>query len=246
VNDAALRELAPSGTLRVGIAISPAASPFFAVRDAATGKPRGVTVALAGELAASTDLPLRLIEYPNSGEITDRADDGEWDVTFMPADVERAKRVAFSPPYALVESTYLVAAGCSARTIEEVDRLGLRIVAIANTATGRSAARTLKHATLVFAAKVDEAAEMLRAGEADALALSRDALAVLAARLPGARVLDGRFHAAGVAGAVPLGRPAALAILSAFIERAKASGSVQRALDSAGLRYAVVAPPGTS
>jgi polar amino acid transport system substrate-binding protein len=245
VNKEALRELAPTGTLRVAIAISPAASPFFATREQASGAPRGVTVTLAKELAALVGLPLRLIEYPNSGEITENADNGEWDVTFMPADEERAKRVAFTPPYALVESTYLVAPDCPARTVEEVDRSELRVVAIANTATGRSAARTLKRASLVYAAMVDEAAEMLRTHEVDALALSRDALAVLAARQPGTRMVEGRFHAAGVAGAVPRNRPAALALLSGFVEQAKASGSVQRALDSAGLKYAVVAAPAT-
>ena len=241
--DAALRELAPSGTLRVAIALSPAASPFFAVRDVDTGKPRGVTITLANGLAGETGLPLRLVEYRNSGEITDRADSDEWDATFMPADAERAKRVAFTPPYALVESTYLIGPTCSAGSIEDVDRPELRVIAISDTATGRSAARTLKNATLVYAATVNEAAESLGAGKVDALALSRDALATLAPRFPGARILDGRFHAAGVAGAVPRNRPAALGFLSAFIERAKASGNVKRALDSAGLKHATVAPP---
>jgi polar amino acid transport system substrate-binding protein len=241
--DAALRELAPSGTLRVAIALSPAASPFFAVRDADTGQPRGVTVTLANGLAGETGLPLRLVEYRNSGEITDRADNDEWDATFMPADAERAKRVAFTPPYALVESTYLIGPACSAGSIEDVDRPDLRVIAISDTATGRSAARTLKYATLVYAATVKEAAESLGAGKVDALALSRDALATLAPRLPGARILDGRFHAAGVAGAVPRNRPAALGFLTAFIEHAKASGGVNRALDLAGLKHATVAPP---
>jgi polar amino acid transport system substrate-binding protein len=161
----------------------------------------------------------------------------------MPADAERAKRVAFTPPYALVESTYLIGSSCSAGSIADVDRPDVRVVAISDTATGRSAARTLKSATLVYAATVNEAAESLSVGKADALALSRDALATLAPRFPGARILEGHFHAAGVAGAVPRNRPAALGFLSDFIERAKASGSVQRALDMAGLKYATVAPP---
>jgi hypothetical protein len=36
----------------------------------------------------------------------------------------------------------------------------------------------------------------------------------------------------------------ALELVSDFIEKAKASGSVRQALDAAGLKYAVVAPPG--
>jgi polar amino acid transport system substrate-binding protein len=242
--EAALLELAPVGDLRVAIALSPAASPFFAVRDPGTGEPHGVTISLARDLAAETGLPLRLVQYRNSGEITDMADASEWDATFMPADAERAKRVAFTPPYALVESTYLIGPNCSARNIADVDRPDVRVVAISDTATGRSAARTLRNATLVYAATVNEAAESLGTGKVDALALSRDALATLAPRFPGARILDGHFHAAGVAGAVPRNRRAALEFLTDFIERAKASGRVKRALDLAGLRYAVVAPPG--
>jgi polar amino acid transport system substrate-binding protein len=242
----ALREIAPSGPLRTAIALSPATSPFFATVDAASGEPRGVTISLAKELAASLGLKLEFVIYPNSGQITDRANDSEWDVTFMPADAERAKRVAFGPPYALVESTYLVAAGTKARDMAELDTAKTRVIVIANTATGRSAARTLKTAALIESSSVEDAFEMLRSGRGDAIGLSRDALATLALKLPDARLLEGRFHAAGVAVAVPMGRPAALSLVSDFIETAKASGSVRRALDAAGLKYAVVAPPGAA
>jgi polar amino acid transport system substrate-binding protein len=243
IREDALRELAPTGTLRVAISISPAASPFFATRDPATGEPRGVTVTLGTEFAGSLGVAMRLALYPNSSAITDLADAGEWDVTFMPADAERAKKVAFSPPYVIVEGTFLVPAGSTIADLTSVDRPGTRVAAIPKTATARSAERFLKHARLVFANTVDEAAEMLRAGQAEAVALSRDSLSGLANGLPGSRLLEGHFHSAGVAGAVPLGRPHALKLLSAFVERAKASGTVRRALDTAGLKYAVVAPP---
>lgn len=97
---------------------------------------------------------------------------------------------------------------------------------------------------MIAARSVDEAVEMIRAGQADALALSRDSLRGLVARLSGARILDGHFHAAGTAIAVAKNRPAALAFVSAFIEDAKASGLVRRALDEVGLKEATVAPPG--
>src|SRR4051812_34968204 len=38
---ATLKELAPTGTLRVGVAVGPAASPLWATKDPSTGKPRG-------------------------------------------------------------------------------------------------------------------------------------------------------------------------------------------------------------
>jgi polar amino acid transport system substrate-binding protein len=241
--DEALRELAPAGVLRIAIALSPAPSPFFATADPASGEPRGVTVTLAEGLARATGLRLQLVRYPNSGEITGRADTGEWNATFMPADAARAKRVDFAPPYALVESTYLVAPDSPVSSIAEVDHESMRVVVIADTATGRSAAASLKRATLLQASTVEEAFDWLRAGKVGAIGLSRDALATLATRLPGSKMLAGNFHAAGVAAAVPKNRPKALAIVSTFTEHAIRSGEVRRALDAAGLKYATVAPP---
>ncbi len=238
----ALKELAPTGKLRVGIAVAPAVSAFFAMKDPASGRPRGVTVDLGAELAQTLGVPLELIAYPNSGELTDAATRGAWDVAFMPVDRDREKVVDFGPAYSLFESTYLVPSGSAIRSIGEVDRPGVRVVAIENTTTARSASRSLKNATLLRFRTVEELHEMVRAGNADAVALSRESLQGLAARLPGARILPGSFHSSGVAVAVPKNRPAALAYVSDFIETAKASGSVQRALDTAGLKGANVAP----
>ena len=63
------RDIAPTGTLRVAIAVGPAASTFWATRDPASGEARGVTVELAKAAAAKLHVPLRLVEYQNSGEI---------------------------------------------------------------------------------------------------------------------------------------------------------------------------------
>jgi polar amino acid transport system substrate-binding protein len=49
-----------------------------------------------------------------------------------------------------------------------------------------------------------------------------------------------------VAVAVPRNKPAALAYASAFVEEAKASGSVRRALDNIGLKTSVVPPTGVT
>ena len=90
---------------------------------------------------------------------------------------------------------------------------------------------------------MDEVQKTVRAGEVDAVAMSRASLQALIPSLPGARVLAGHFHATANSIAVPKGRPAALEYASRFIEAAKASGSVRRAFDAIGLTDAVVAPP---
>ena len=46
---ASTKDVAPNGELRVAIGVGPAASPFWATRDDATGSARGVTVELLGQ-----------------------------------------------------------------------------------------------------------------------------------------------------------------------------------------------------
>ena len=76
------------------------------------------------------------------------------------------------------------------------------------------------------------------------LAAPRPALLPLSSRLSGSRVLADRFHAAFGAMAVPKGQTARLAYIAEFVEEAKASGLVQRAIEGANVRGVQVAPPG--
>ena len=242
--DQARRELAPTGKIRVGIAVSPSASAIFAIRDADTGSLRGVTLDLGNALAAQLGVPAQFIEYASSGAITAAASRGEWDVTFMPVDEERKKSVDFGSPYHLLQSTYLVAAGSEIGAVEEANRAQVRIVGIEGTATLRASIRASPKAQHTPVKAPAEAIEMMRSGRSDALAMGRESLAGLQARLPGSRVLDGGFLNSTTAVAVPKNRPAALAYVSEFIEKAKASGLVRRSLDAVGLKSSVVAPAG--
>jgi len=240
--DSVRAELAPQGVLRVAVAVAPAASTFFSTRDPTTGELIGAGVFLGAELAEELCVQVEYVVFPNSGELTDAGARGEWDVTFMPVDDERSLVVDFGPAYNLFESTYLVAPGSSIPSIDQVDREGVRVGAIANTTTGRSAERQLRAASIHFFRTVDELTEAIRAGEMDAAALGQASLQQLAADLPGSRILEGSFHATANAVAVPKGRPLAAAYVADFIEAAKASGSVRRAFDRAGLPEARVAP----
>jgi polar amino acid transport system substrate-binding protein len=235
-----ISELAPTGTLRAGVVTAPAASAFFAIRDN-QGAVHGVTVALLRSLADQLKLPLELQVYDNSGQVTEAVANGACDVAFMPHDAERAKKVDFGPPYFIIESTYLVPAGSGVQSIEEVNRPGVRIVAIAGTTTGRSARRTAPAAEHIEVPTVDKMTEMARNGEGDAFALTHDSLAGLMPKVPGGRILPGNFQQTGIAIAVPKGRAAALKAASAWLAEAKRSGVVRRAFDAAGFKNAEVA-----
>ena len=241
--DEASRDVAPAGVLRVAIAVGPAASTFWATRDPASGQARGVTVELAKAAAAKLHVPLRLVEYQNSGEIAAAAAKDAWDITFMPADAEREKFVDQGPPYVVYESTYLVRAGSDIKTIADVDRAGIRVGAIDGTATSRTVARSLKRAGLTTFPRPEAAAELVGKGELDALAMGTDALIDLAKGLPGARVLDEPVQSTGVVVAVPKNRAAAREWAARFVEEVKTDGTVRRAFDSAGFVTVAVAPP---
>jgi polar amino acid transport system substrate-binding protein len=233
------KELMPTGKLRVAIAIAPVGSAFWATRDPLSGSPRGVTPDLAEELAKDLGVQLELVVLANSGEI---AMSKTWDVTFLPVDAEREKLVSFGPAYHMFESTYLVTSKSNIVNIAQVDRLGVRVVGIANTTTARSADKSLSQTSVIPVQTVEQIEAMLRSGEADAAALGRDSLMSLSKRLPGTRILDGSFQRTGVAVAVPKNRPAALKRVSEFIESAKSSGLIQRILERAGITANVPAP----
>jgi polar amino acid transport system substrate-binding protein len=235
-----LKQLAPTGQLRGGVVAAPAGSAFFAIKD--KGEVKGVTVDLIRGFATALKLPLALQVFDNSGQVTDAVAKGDCDIAFMPQDAERAKKVDFGPAYYFIESTYLVPAGSTIKSIDEVNRQGRHIVAISNTTTARSARRTAPNATVEEVPSVDQMTEMARQGQGDAFALSHDSFAGLLPKLPGARVLPGNFQQTGIAVAVPKGRPVALQIATELIEVAKASGLVRRALDAAGFPDAAVAP----
>ncbi|MGA8422170.1 MAG: transporter substrate-binding domain-containing protein [Pseudolabrys sp.] len=172
-----------------------------------------------------------------SGEIQNSADADRWDVTFMPVDEERKKFVDFGNAYHLLQSTYLVAPGAKPAKIEDVNESGVRVGGVANTATLRAAQRTAPKATFVTVPGVDVAVAAIKAGEIDCIALSRESLSGLTAKITGSRVLS-------TAVAVPKGKMEALAYVSQFIEDAKASGLVRKAFDDMDLKNSQVAPAG--
>jgi polar amino acid transport system substrate-binding protein len=236
-----VQELIPTGKLRFGVVFAPKMSALFVIKDE-TGQPRGITVDLGKDLANKLGVPVEFMVAPNTGLLTDAVASAQIDAAFMPVDDERRKRLDFGPAYCLVESTYMVTASSGIKTLAEVDRPGVRVVGIANTTTIRAAGRSLKNTAPVAASSIDDALALLRAGQADAFALGRDSLPDFVAEFPGSRIVDGGFQQTGVAIAVPKSRPQALAYVTAFMNEAKTSGAVRRAMDRAGMKGLAVAP----
>ncbi|MCF8476650.1 MAG: hypothetical protein K9G60_06445 [Pseudolabrys sp.] len=81
-------------------------------------------------------------------------------------------------------------------------------------------------------------------GKIEAIALSRESLSGLAAKVPGSRILDDAFLNSTTSVCIPKGKPAAPGFVTDFIEDAKASGLVRQAFDEMGLNSSIVAPAG--
>ena len=239
---AVLKQLAPAGALRVAIAVSPSPSAQFAIRDGDNF--RGVAVTLGRALAEKLGVPAQILPHQASGEIQNSAADDKWDVAFLPVDEERKKFVDFGNAYHLLQSTFLVTPGSPMRSVKDANASGIAIGGVANTATFRAATKATPAATHVEFAKVDLAVAAMQEGRIQAIALSRESLSGLVGKLPGSRILDDAFLNSSTAVCVPKGRPAGLAYVSEFIEEAKASGLVRRALDEMGLTSSQVAPAG--
>ena len=233
--------LAPTGVLRLGLVEAPTAGLVFVSRGA-DGTPEGVTADLGRNLADSFGLPLVILPFPNSGAAANSLQVGAIDAGFMPVDETRRAFLDFGPATYDLESTYLVGGATGITDVAEVDRPGLRVVAIDGTTTIRACARTLTHTQPVALATVAEAVARMQAGEADALALSRDTLQPILASVPGSRIVTGGFQQTQVAVAVPKGRPLALAAVTERLEDAKASGLVQRIFAARGFGDHPVAP----
>jgi polar amino acid transport system substrate-binding protein len=233
--DALKDQMAPTGKLRVAIGISPAGGAFWSTKNAAGGY-AGVPVDLGKAMAAQLGVPVEYVAYPNSGQITDAASKGAWDVTFLPKDPERETKMSFGPVYEVADATYIVKAGSTATNFATLDQPGVKVAAVNNTTTMRGAAAHLKNAKVTGYQTYDEIFGLLRSGEIDAFALSRDQLNAMAKKIPGTRVLEETFKQTVTAVAVPLDRPLAAAFVAHFMTDAMTNGTLRKAYDDNGLK----------
>jgi len=239
MNPTVKAELIPSGKLRVGVNLGN----FLLVnKDPAGGKPRGIVPDLAQELGRRLGAPVELVTFAGAGETADGAQSGAWDVAFIGAEPQRAEQIAFSPAYLEIPATYLVPAGSPLKSLAEVDRPGVRIAVSARSAYDLYLSRNLKHAQLVRAEGIPASYDLFVAEKLDVLAGLLPRLVTDVERLPGARVLEGKFTAVQQAVGTPKARTQAAAWLREFVADIKASGLVAELIGRHKARGVNVAP----
>ena len=231
--------LAPDGRLRAAINLG---NPILASKDG-TGHPQGVSVDLARELGTRLQLPVELITFPSAGKTVEALRQNQVDIAFVAIDPARAVDILYSAPYVVIEGSYLVRQDSPILRNEEVDRPGIRIAVGNGSAYDLYLKREIKQASLVRAPTSPSVVDMFLAQQLEVAAGVKQQLQADARRLPGLRLLEGRFMVIQQAMATPRVRgTAASRYLFSFVEEMKTSGFVAAALARHKIEGADVAP----
>jgi polar amino acid transport system substrate-binding protein len=234
----AVTDLAPNGTLRAAINVGNA---VLAARG--TPEPTGVSVDLAKELARRLGVPLHLIVFDAAGKVVEAGKTGDWDIAFVALDPARAAEISQSPPYVQIEGAYLVRNDSPLKSNDDVDRKGHRVVVGRNSAYDLYLTRQLKQAEIVRTPTSAMVTDTLMKENYEVAAGVKQQLEADAKRVPGVRLLPGRFMVINQAMASQRGKQAGTRYLREFVEDVKASGFVAKALER-HKQTAAVAPAG--
>ena len=239
-NEQLRSELAPTGVLRAGINM---ANFLLVTGRREDGAPQGVAPDMASAVAERLGVEIAYVPYETPGQLADDATNGAWDIGLIGAEPARAEHIAFSAAYVEIEATYLVPADSPIQVLADVDQPGVRIAVAARSAYDLYLSRNIQHAELVRVAGLNASYDLFVNDKLDALAGLRPRLMSDVEKLPGARLLDGKFTAVQQAIGTPRDRGAAAAFLRDFVEEAKASGLVGQFIERHQVRGLSVAPP---
>jgi polar amino acid transport system substrate-binding protein len=232
--------LAPTGVLRAAINLG---NPILAGKDLQTGKVKGVSVDLAQALADRLGVALACMAFETAAQSVNAVTTEAADVGFFAIDPLRGQGLNFTAPYVLIEGSYMVRESSPLQDNAEVDRAGHRVVVGQGSAYDLFLTREIQHAEIVRAPSSPAVVETFLAQNLEVAAGVKQQLQADAQRLPGLRLLPGRFMVIQQAMGLPKGRSeAAVAMLRAFVQEMKASGFVAQALARHNIQGASVAP----
>ncbi len=240
---AVIHDLASTGKLRVALNFG---NSVLVQRDA-QGEPHGVTPDLARELGKRLGVAVEFVPYEAAVDVFRAAGAGAWDIAFLAIEPARAKEIAFTAPYLVIQGTYMVRKDSPLQDVGDVDQPGIRIAVGVGSAYDLFLTRTIKHATIVRAGNGGARAmiDLFVTDKLDAVAGVRQSLDSYAADHTDMRVMKGHFQDIRQAMGMPKkdgqAGEAGAEYLRAFVEEMKASGFVADALKRSG-QVAVVAP----
>ncbi|MFG1627214.1 transporter substrate-binding domain-containing protein [Kribbella sp. NPDC049227] len=229
-------DLAPTGALRASINLG---NPVLA--QGTPEQPGGVTVDIAREIGRRLEVPVELVCFDAARKSFEAMATGQADICFLAVDPARAKEVAFTAPYVVIEGVFAVPRDSALTTVDEVDSPGVRIGVKQGSAYDLYLTRELRNATVV---RGNEGVDVFLAEGLEAAAGIRQPLARFVAATPDVRLIDQRFMEIRQAvGTTKDRRPETVAFLHDLVEELKADGFVADSLLRSGQPDASVAPP---
>jgi polar amino acid transport system substrate-binding protein len=210
-------------------------SPTSLVHDA-KGDKAGLALDLGHALGKRLGVPVQVVEFARLALVLDALKAGQIDFTFTNATPLRAKDVDFTPPLVQLELGYLVPIASNINQIADVDQAGVRVGVSQGSSSQGVLSQAYKFATIVPAASISQAQDMLLARKVEAFATNKGILFEMLDGLPGHKVLDGRWGLENLAIAVPQGRSIAMPYLQQFAQQVRSNGVLQAAVSRAGLR----------
>jgi polar amino acid transport system substrate-binding protein len=237
---AAVSQLTPTGKLRAAINYGNA---VLAKREAATGEVSGVSVDLSRELARRLGVELQLIPFDAANKSVEAIRNNQADIAFFAIDPQRGADTDYTAAYVVIEGVYVVPQASAIKVNADVDKRGTRIAVNAKSAYDLFLTREIKQATLVRSVTSSEVVDMFVAQKLEVAAGVKQQLEKDMRRVPGLRMLDGRFMEINQAMGTAKGRPDGINYMRAFVEEMKASGFVAGALERHGIDGVAVAPP---
>jgi polar amino acid transport system substrate-binding protein len=233
-----LADLAPNGRLRAAINYG---NPILANKDPATRSPTGISVDLARQLAEQLGVPVDFVTYDAAGRVVEGLQRNEWDVAFVARDPVRGKGIEQTFPYIIIEGAYLVREDSSITSNDEVDQTGRTVVVGKGSAYDLFLTREITQATLVRSPTSPGVVDMMLAEGHEAAAGVKQQLQADVRRVPGLRMLEGRFMVIEQAIGTPKGRAAGADFVKTFLYSMIESGFVANAIEAHGVRGALVA-----
>jgi polar amino acid transport system substrate-binding protein len=235
----AVAQLAPTGERRAALIVS---NPVLVTRTP-DGQLGGVSVELARALAAKLGVPVRLVPYENPARYSESLGKDEWDIGLAGRDPSRAEYLVFSDVFMEVDNGYVGRPGQPLTSADEVDRPGEKVAVVQGSAPDGFLTRTLKNAEIVrVPGGLAPAREVLSSGKADVYGENLQIAYGIAAELPGATVLEGRFNVVLMSIGLPKSKASALSVVNDFVAGAKHDGLIAQAIARAGLRGVHPAP----
>ena len=225
-------EIAPGGKLRVGM-----------IAITVLG---GVADPIARFIGQKLGAAVEPVMYPNPDAYLQSFGKGEWDIAIGPRVLAPADHADSTADLWVISLVYVAAPGKEFPDIASVDKAGVKIGTIRGAPSDRVLTREIKTAEIVriplSPTIAADAADLLRSGKPDVFGADSGVGYPAAEALPGAKIVPGAFATVRVAAALPKGRSAAAqAALATFLEEARQTGVVQKAIDAKGLKGVNVA-----